>query len=178
MESPLSGRRLWRIAGAIRDRIQAQKALRYHNLRHQIDNLVLELEELGQIRRKLGLCLERGWLGAAQGLVPEAHRLIRAVPYTCTDAERVVSAPNPDIPAIREVLAELHQVEEEFDEVCYHPEDDVLAVVTESIELEGVYLGKFEIRLRIEAIGERCLRAPEADNDGNRRRAQEDGVSV
>ncbi len=57
------------------------------------------------------------------------------------------------IPNVRDVLAELLQAEEEFEELRYYPEDKIIAIATEAVELQGVYLGDFEVQLHIQALG-------------------------
>ena len=44
--------------------------------------------------------------------------------------------------------------DEEFDGLVYHKESDLLAVTTESIELDDVHLGEFEIQLHVPSLAE------------------------
>jgi hypothetical protein len=60
---------------------------------------------------------------------------------------------------VRDVLEELLQAEEEFEGLRYYPEDQILAVVTDAVELEGVYLGDFEVQLHIPALGDPNFRS-------------------
>jgi len=154
MEKQLSGKRLWRIAGAIRDQIQTAKANRHRQMQEQVRNLLANLVELESVRRRLDLCLARGWTVAAGALSDQALRIFRGLSCTSQEAEQILAKPQPSIPNVREIVEELLQVEEEFEELRYYPEDDTLSVVTDKIELEGVYLGDFEVQLHIRAIGD------------------------
>jgi len=153
MEKELSGRRLWQIASAIRQRVLVLQNLRYVDLQGEFQNVISDLEDLSRVKRNLELCMNRGWWAAATSVADQAARLTRNVPFSCQQMERIVNARVPFIPTIREVLAELQEAEEEFDELRYYPENNCLAVVTEAVELQDVYLGEFEIRLHIDAIG-------------------------
>ena len=49
---------------------------------------------------------------------------------------------------------ELWAVREESDDVAFNGEEGALCVVTESITLEGVYLGRFRIALYLDKLAE------------------------
>ena len=57
-------------------------------------------------------------------------------------------------PTVREVYEELRQLDEEFERVQYHHDSKLLCVVTDRIELEGTYLGDFEIQLHVPSLAE------------------------
>ena len=57
-------------------------------------------------------------------------------------------------PSIRDILADLQQAQEEFEDLKYVEKDGLLAVTTDAIELEGFYLGEFEIRLQIGSLSQ------------------------
>jgi hypothetical protein len=154
MENPLSEKGFWRLAGAIRDRLCAGQTNRYREVQTQVQHLMADLAELDAVRRKLGLCLARGWTAAASNLAEEALRLFRNLHYTGQEATKVVEKPETPVPTVREVLEELLQAEEEFEGLQYNPEDEILSVTTDAVELEGVYLGDFEVQLLIPAIGD------------------------
>jgi len=158
MEENLSGRKLWRIAGAIRDKLQAARVNRFRETQGQVQNLLSDVAELEAVRRKLNICIARGWTAAATDLSEQAVRLFRSLHYSSKEAEQVTGKREITIPTVREVLEELLQAEEEFEGFHYYPEDEILAVVTETIELEGVYLGDFEVQLQIPAIGNTSFR--------------------
>ena len=57
----------------------------------------------------------------------------------------------PPVPSMRDIVNELHQVETEFGSWSY--QGHCLTVATDPIELEGVGLGPFEIRLDLSQMG-------------------------
>ena len=154
MENPLSEKGFWRLAGAIRDRLCAGQMNRYREVQTQVQHLMSDLAELDAIRRKLSLCLARGWIAAASNLADEAVRLFRDLHYTGQEATKSAEKPEVPVPNLREVLEELLQAEEEFEGLQYYPEDEILSVTTDAVELEGVYLGDFEVQLLIPALGD------------------------
>ena len=158
MEDELSGRRLWQVASAIRDRLHAVRLSRFHEAQGQIQSLASDLAELESVRRRLSLCVARGWTAAAGSLMEQATRLFRSLNFTSKDAELALNKPEIQIPNVRDVLEELLQAEEEFEGLRYYPEDQILAIVTDTIELEGICLGDFEVQLHIAALGDPSFR--------------------
>ena len=55
-------------------------------------------------------------------------------------------------PALRSLIEELRQLEEEFTQVEYRPREQVIVAHTEPIELEGLYLGPFAIELHAKRL--------------------------
>ncbi len=68
--------------------------------------------------------------------------------------ERAIRATKTQAPSLRDVYEELVQAGEECEGLRYSVKDRSLAVRTEPIELEGVYLGEFEIQLHIPSLSE------------------------
>ena len=154
MENPLSEKGFWRLAGAIRDRLCAGQTNRYREVQTQVQHLIADLAELDAVRSNLSRCLSRGWTAAASSLAEEALRLFRNLHYTGQEAVKAAEKPEIPVPSMREVLEELLQAEEEFEGLQYYPEDEILSVTTDAVELEGVFLGNFEVQLLIPAIGD------------------------
>jgi hypothetical protein len=159
MEDELSGRRLWQVAGAIRDQLHAIRMNRFRDAQSQVQSLSSDMTELESVRRRLNLCVARGWTAAAGSLMEQATRLFRTLNYGSLEAEKAVGKPEVTVPNIRDVLEELQQAEEEFEGLRYYPEDQILSIVTDAIELEGVFLGDFEVQLHIPALGDPSFRS-------------------
>ncbi len=140
MENQLSGRRLWQVADIIRDQLHVARLNRFREAQAQVQNLASDLTELESVRSKLTLCINRGWTAAAESLMEQATRLFRNLHYTSQEAEKATGRPEVPIPNVRDVLGELLQAEEEFEGLRYYPEDKIIAIATEAVELQGVYL--------------------------------------
>ncbi|MDP6722014.1 MAG: hypothetical protein QGF59_25320, partial [Pirellulaceae bacterium] len=74
------------------------------------------------------------------------------MPHHVDGVQRAIETHACKIPTLREIVEEIVQLEDEFSEVDYSLKNRTLSVVTEPIELDGVYLGPFEIRLHVERI--------------------------
>ncbi len=126
-------------------------------LERNLTNTHLRLDGFSYCQRMLhrgDLAYDRGWLHAAR-----LHRQILASSITETicqlDAWRnhLKQQPSALVPTPRQLLAELEQVTDEFGSCGYAGRDHELVTATGPIELEGVTLGPFEIRLSLAAAG-------------------------
>ncbi|MGA2496823.1 MAG: hypothetical protein ABSH20_03735 [Tepidisphaeraceae bacterium] len=95
---------------------------------------------------------ERSWDAAAALVQPdlmyEAAQLQTRIERLLAYRDRARTEP----PALRTVIAELEQLEQEFDEVTFLLRERQIVARTPSIELEGVYLGPFAIELHLDRL--------------------------
>ena len=160
MNSDLSVRELMRIADTIRHELQRLRTNQYRELGRHMEELMSGLERTQTIRRQLVHCANRNWHLSAAKLTNQASQQLRELPYLIGELERALDRRPLRVPSPRELLAELEQARQEFGELRHYPEDQAISVVTEAIELDGVYLGEFEIQLCISGLAEIRNRRP------------------
>ena len=151
----LSNRELSEAAMRIRERLRMLNASRYNELPSRLETLVVGIERLQNFGQRLRLCTARKWLAAAAEV---SKNLAYSLPGLVRDIGHIEDAANrldALIPSLSELVAELRQAEKEFGQLSYDRKEQFLAVATEPIELEGVSLGDFEIRL---LLSDRCSR--------------------
>ena len=96
------------------------------------------------------ICNQRRWQAASNASIQQVRRLIEQIQTTSTNLDRDIR--QHDKPAVthRGLLDDLDELELEFSDVRYTP--DTICVVTDSIVLDDLKLGRFEIRLRYAVI--------------------------
>ena len=142
-----ANRKIWQAAEQIRDGLLAVKAADLETFRQQTSCVTESLERFNSIRRKLAKCQHRGFWNAARRLRGQADRLLADLSFE-VDSARRRSEPEPsDMPSMADLAKELEQLNEEFGQWDYDRTHHALSVVTEPIELDGLYLGPFRIRL-------------------------------
>ena len=150
----LSQRQLARIASDIRDQLLVFKRSRQRQVQEKLANVIEQLNRLQGSRRKLNLCEVRGWTAAGKKTMLQIEAALREIPYQIQQAEQSVQACDINVLSVTDVYKELTQADEEFDGLVYHKQGDLLALITEPIELEDVYLGDFEIQLHVPSLAE------------------------
>jgi len=136
-----------RLAVFIESQLQQHWQQRYQEILQGITAVTGYQRQLELSHQGLGKCLRRQWQGAAQEITTRIQQVVQELPYTLEQLDhrlRILAVPRP---TLREIYQELGQLPEEFDRVEYDLREKILSVFTEPIELEGVYLGDFELRL-------------------------------
>ncbi len=138
---------VWRMASLIEKELGS--------LRSEINITLPETIWLSCLRliRMKQAAQERGWFRAAAKvkwfLTSEVIQLTQQLVKLQQELEAVTTAKS--MPAIRTIYDDLLALKEEFGEYSVDLKNKTISVVTESIMLEGVYLGAFEIRLELVA---------------------------
>ena len=138
----------------IRSQLLCQERQRWRMVQSRFGCVEEHIQRIQAIRRKLALCESRGWYAAGKKLLSQVHVVDRDIPYYVQEAERSAQACELKVPSVAEIYRDLLQAEEEFDELRYYPEGNLLAVSTDAIELRDIYLGDFEVQLRIDGLAE------------------------
>tara|TARA_R110000868_G_scaffold123899_1_gene327814 strand:- start:2984 stop:3949 length:966 start_codon:yes stop_codon:yes gene_type:complete len=103
-----------------------------------------------RLLRKRQQTQRKGWDSAASKLERELKTGVTQLIQQLTTLYQDLSsdASKQQIFSVKELYAELQALEEEFGEVNLDLREQSISINTEPIELEGVYLGPFEIRLK------------------------------
>jgi hypothetical protein len=145
-----SKRELITAASKIRDCLGTPSASRYNELSRRADMLALAIERSRRFGWQLRICAERKWSWAAKQISSDFASSLRRLTPEIATLENSVDRLDAPTPSVRELVAELEETEREFGQLTYERKEQFVAVTTESIELEGMNLGEFEIRLLVD----------------------------
>ena len=150
----MTQRQLIRMALSIRDRLGCLQRQYWQLTQNRLFGLDQSIQRLGTIRRKLTLCDIHDWYGAARRLLEQVESISRDIPLHLQDITRDLPRLNRAVPSLGDIYRDLQQIHTEFGDLLYQAEGDLLCVHTESIELSDVYLGEFEIQLKLDTLAE------------------------
>lgn len=140
---------LVRIAHIVRDQLMTLRAMRHEQVHDRLSGLVQHTQRVQRVRGRLARCNARAWHAAGASIINEAENSIRELPHLVEQVRCAVHSCNVRLPTVKDVYEDLVQTQDEFGDLTYEPREGQLAVVTESIELDGVYLGTFQIELYV-----------------------------
>ena len=144
----LSNQEISEAAMRIRDRLKALSAVPLRRTRQQAGNAGRQHRAAAELRPKAADLHGPKVAGSrGRGLQGTGQQSSLAWPVTSASIEDAANRLDVPIPSLSELVAELRQAEKEFGQLSYDRKKQFVAVATEPIELEGVYLGEFEIRL-------------------------------
>jgi hypothetical protein len=144
-----TAKQLYRLADHIRDELVTLHGQRYRRLLERISKSYTQLSDVVQTCKELSQSLDRNWLIAAESCHDRVHRDLYSLSYTINDLYRCSETPNVSLPDVRTIYDELRQVQAEFDEFTMDIKANCLSIETPPIELEGTYLGPFEIQIEV-----------------------------
>jgi hypothetical protein len=151
----------YRVAEKLREKILGLRDCKNGFLRHEIKELLDGSRRLESIRKQLDLCRRFSFASASTRVGDNLIYILRDIVFNCGEAQKLVSdRPLETHVSLRDIVSELTQLTEEFGKWDYKGREGTLSVTTEPVELEGTYLGPFEIRLHLDAIAELRRRPP------------------
>ena len=148
----LSEKQSIRVAQKIREQLRKLRIHRLGELQGRVSTLLESMNRLQATQRKLGICAAREYRAASKKITSGLANLLRDIPPAVSTVEWAIGPCQGSIPSLREAAAELEQAEEEFENLSCSPDGQVLTVRTEPIELQGVYLGEFQIHLELPSL--------------------------
>ncbi|WP_278471814.1 hypothetical protein [Gimesia maris] len=116
----------------------------------------LNCQRLIRMRRQ---AQERGWFRVASKLKRELSAEIFQLTRQLVSLQQELESATAEkpLPAVHTIYEDLLTLEEEFGDYIIDLKNKTISVVTESIVLEGVYLGAFEIRLELAELNSDSL---------------------
>ena len=154
MPMSLTPKQLIRIARFIRDQLLCHERNQWRVTQNRLAGLDQGLQRFHGIHRKLTICELHGWYGAARRLRYGIESISRDIPFHLQELTQNLPKPNRHVPQLSEIHRDLCQIQAEFDGLRHYAEGNLLCVQTEAIELNGVYLGEFEIQLQLPSLAE------------------------
>ena len=108
-----------------------------------------------QLSRGIERAGDRGWISAARRLTDDLRREMHVLQgHLLTICNRLDSRTAADVPGEGEIFRDIMALSEEFDRVEVDLKTHEICVTTEPINLEGIYLGPFEIHLDLQSVGD------------------------
>lgn len=136
-------------ACAIRAQLMRMRCGELEALHQQLGPLTDTATRLDALHRKLRLAQQRGYDLAGHRLRGQLRWTLEQFQGLALPAMQTLNQAPLTVPPLRELVEALDQLREEFGDWRYEPRAGELTVSTEPIELEGLYLGTFEIRLQV-----------------------------
>ena len=138
---------LIKIAQLIREKIHLLRLHRYGEVKRLVYVLGDGLKQLQRVHKLLEDGLNRNWTFAATKLTGRIESQLRDLPHSIEETQRMITSTKLDIPSLKQIVAELMQLQDEFPQVECDYHEQTISTVSEPIELEGIHLGEFEIKL-------------------------------
>jgi hypothetical protein len=141
------------VAGLVHEQVLAQEVYRLGTLASDPRQIRQAMEHYLALCRKAGKAHRRKWFAAAKAMAQQAQGALEDLHYEIEAHRRQPHEDHQPPASLGDLVRDLNQLETEFDGWKADEGAATLSVQTESIELEGVYLGAFTIRLNLRELG-------------------------
>lgn len=108
--------------------------------------VIANLAAMERLRLMLAMAQSRGWPAAANSLRARLLAQAERVQSDCSELRRERRR-HPLPPSLADLMADLRQLHDEFEQVEVQPREGRICAATDAITLEGVPLGMFSIQL-------------------------------
>ena len=128
------------------------------------------LQRLGEFRwrcsdvtkhsNKFQMAIDRRWRQSANKIQSRISRSANEALHYLERLRNIAAVDDSKAPALNDIVAELHHVEQEFGELIFDFKAGTASIKTDCIVLEGMSLGPFEICLSLNNIGKMATDSP------------------
>jgi hypothetical protein len=153
-QGPNDTLRLLRIATVVHDGLLGYHQRRKTEAMMSLSRLNESLDELRQLLRRFQWAQQRSMQAAMTSQIDQAGRQMRILSCQFGEIQHQLDDCQQAPPKLADVLAELTQAEDEFDQaVKFERAAKTLSLTTDRIVLEDLDLGRFEIQMRLDELG-------------------------
>jgi hypothetical protein len=149
---------LIRIARIIHRKLTSDPTAHLTGMRTTLIYLVDEFAEVDRLRKHVKFCEQHGHLAAGRLVQENALRFVEEIRTRLAHIEAHAKFPKSDStetarnPALTDIVRELQQIGDEFDDWSYDEKAKKLTVVSDNITMKGVELGAFDIVLNLGSL--------------------------
>ena len=143
-----------RIALSIREHLRKRGLVCQEQVCERTNAPLAALMRIQALRGKMHRCLARGWPASAKQALSAIESALYDLPHQIDGVKHAIQECNVPLPSARDIYRELVQAEEEFGDIECSDQGRSVSVTTEPVELEGFYLGEFQISLILDQLTE------------------------
>ena len=136
-----------RVANMLLQALYALKQERLRTIQQRLESFSCNCSDVTRNSRIFQIAIGRCWHPAAEKIRSRISRDINDFFHQLEQFKSIIKDDEIKPPKLGDVVAELLQIEQEFGEVKLDLKTRTVSVITESIMLDDISLGAFEIRL-------------------------------
>ena len=153
-------KKLIRLSNLLLDSLSELKKAKLQQIQTMMDDFNIKCSEATKDSHLFRTVVEKGWLIGAENIRSRIERNLSDFSYHLQRFKELINANETVLPNFSDIFAELLQAEQEFGELSFNLSEKTISVTTESITLEDIPLGPFEIQLSIGQISKLYSDAP------------------
>ena len=143
-------RKMTRLAVSLLSALAELKKLRQQTFQDKLRPIELKCKELLRTSKKLGNAMDMNLTITSQKMLTKTGSDLSDLAYNICSFREVSDTMLQPVPSLKDVCDELKHLRREFGDIEIDYAGKSISVITDHIELEGIHLGRFEIKLYID----------------------------
>ena len=132
--------------------VQELKVAKLQHIQGKLSDFCSKCAEITKSSNIYHVAVDKHWFISAEKIETKFSRNINELTHHLYQFKDIVDHNEGKPQNLSGIYADISQIEQEFGELKYNLKEKTISVITDPIELEGIPLGSFEIRLFINLI--------------------------
>jgi hypothetical protein len=145
-------RKFIRLSNLLLDSLSELKNAKLQQIQNTMEDFGIKCSDATKESHLFRKAINKGWLTGAENIRSRVSRNLNDFSYHLQRFKDIVNADETILPKLSDIYAELGQIEQEFGDIKFDPEEKTISITTEPITLEDIPFGPFEVKLFIDKI--------------------------
>jgi len=149
-----------RLANMLLDALCELKRTKLQHMQSKLEEFNCKCTEAAKDSHLFYAAINRGWFRSAGKIKARLTRNLNDLFYHLQRFKELVIADETRLPKLSDIFAELSQIDQELGEYQFDLKKNTISVITDSITLDDITFGPFEIKLLIDRVDKLCTETP------------------
>jgi len=140
-------KKLIKLANCVLSALSELKKARLKEIQSKLEDVGSRSSEAIKDSHRFFVSIKKGWFYAAQQVIDKVSRDMNDFSYHMGRFKELIGRDEVYVPTLADIISELLQMEQEFEQFNFNPAEKTISVTTKSIVLEDISFGAFEIKL-------------------------------
>ena len=141
-----------KLANVLLDALYELKTAKLQYIQGKLENFSFKCSEVTKSSNIFNVAVNKSWFRSAEKIRSRVSRNLCDFTYHLNQFKDIINSDETKPQKLSGIFADLMQIEQEFGELKFNLKAKTISVITDSIELDGISLGPFEIRLFIDQM--------------------------
>ena len=142
-----------KLANCILSALLELKKARLKEIQSKLEDIVYRSSGAARDSHRFFTSIKKSWFCAARQVIEKISRDMSDFSYHLSRFKELINQDEVYIPTLADLVAEMLQMEEEFEHFSFNLAEKTISVTTKSIVLEDISFGPFEIKLLLHDFG-------------------------
>jgi hypothetical protein len=149
-----------RLANMLLDALCELKRTNLQHMQRKLEEFNGKYTEAAKDSQLFRAAVNKGWFRSAEKIKARLNRNLNEFYYYLQRFKELINAEETKLPKLSDIFAELSQIDQELGEYQFDLKENTISVITDSITLDSITFGPFEIKLLIDHVDKLYTETP------------------